>query len=118
METKKRVQRTPEQIIAETEARLERLRIRQAKSEAKTNPEVADLMEQRADLTKKIREAKKLLGEGPQSARARITKHESWISKINLESLIAEDTLKEAADKLESVDSEIAKAIHEIVASK
>ena len=88
MENSKRKQRTPEEIIAETEARLERLRVRQAKAEAQSNPAVASLMDAKADLMKEVREAKKLLGDGPQSANARIAKHEAWIEKIN-DSVIA-----------------------------
>ena len=37
----KRTQRTPSEIIAETEAKLQRLRIKEAKKSAQTNPEGA-----------------------------------------------------------------------------
>jgi len=115
MENTKRTQRTPAEIIAETEARLERLRLRQAKAEAQTNPAVASLMDTKADLAKEVREAKKLLGDGPQSANARIEKHEAWISKIEAERFAAEDVLVEAESSLESVNAEIAEAIQGIV---
>jgi capsule polysaccharide export protein KpsE/RkpR len=115
MENNKRTQRTPAEIIAETEARLERLRLRQAKAEAQTNPAVASLMGTKADLAKEVREAKKLLGDGPQSANARIEKHEAWIAKINAEVSAAEDVLTEAEASLESVNAEIAEAIQGIV---
>jgi len=118
MENNKRTQRTPAEIIAETEARLERLRLRQAKAEAQTNPAVASLMGTKADLAKEVREAKKLLGDGPQSANARIEKHEAWIAKINAEVSAAEDVLTEAEASLESVNAEIAEAIQGIVSSK
>jgi len=117
MENNKRQQRTPQEIIAETEARLERLRLRQAKAEAQTNPEVAFLMEAKSDLAKEIREAKKLLGDGPQSAVARIAKHEAWIYKIQDERSAAESVLAEAESSLESVNAEIAEAIQGIVNS-
>ena len=118
MSENKRTQRTPSEIIAETEARLERLRLRQAKAEAQSNPAVASLMDTKADLTKDLREAKKLLGDGPQSANARIAKHEAWISKINDEVLAAESVLAEAEKSLDSVNAEIASAIQGIVTSK
>ena len=70
MENNKRTQRTPQEIIAETEARLERLRLRAAQSEAKSNPAVASLLDSKADIMKTIRESKKLLEDGPQSAQA------------------------------------------------
>jgi len=115
MENTKRTQRTPAEIIAETEARLERLRLRQAKAEAQNNPAVASLMDAKANLTKEVREAKKLLGDGPQSANARIEKHEAWIEKINAEVFAAQDVLVEAEASLESVNAEIAEAIQGIV---
>jgi len=118
MSENKRTQRTPSEIIAETEARLERLRLRQAKAEAQDNPAVASLMDTKADLAKEMREAKKLLGDGPQSANARIAKHELWIDRINDEVVAAESVLVEAEASLESVNAEIAEAIKGIVSSK
>jgi len=118
MENNKRTQRTPAEIIAETEARLERLRLRQAKAEAQTNPAVASLMETKAALAKEVREAKKLLGDGPQSAKTRIAKHETWIGRIQDEVFAAESVLVEAEASLESVNAEIAEAIQGIVSSK
>ena len=118
MSENKRTQRTPEEIIAETEARLERLRLRQAKAEAQDNPAVASLMDAKAALAKEVREAKKLLGDGPQSANARIEKHEVWIEKINAEVFAAQDVLVEAESSLESVNAQIAEAIQGIVSSK
>ena len=118
MSENKRTQRTPEEIIAETEARLERLRLRQAKAEAQDNPAVASLMDAKAALAKEVREAKKLLGDGPQSANARIEKHEAWIEKINAEVFAAQDVLVEAEASLESVNAEIAEAIQGLVSSK
>ena len=118
MSENKRTQRTPSEIIAETEARLERLRLRQASAEAQNNPAVASLMDTKAALAKDVREAKKLLGDGPQSANARIEKHEVWIEKINAEVFAAQDVLAEAEASLESVNAEIAEAIQGIVSSK
>mgnify|MGYP003633296134 FL=1 len=115
MENNKRKQRTPEEIIAETEARLERLRVRQAKAEAKSNPAVASLMDAKADLMKEVREAKKLLGDGPQSANARIAKHEAWIERINDEVLEAESDLFSAESKLQEINAKIAEAIAGLV---
>jgi len=118
MENNKRKQRTPEEIIAETEARLERLRVRQAKAEAKSNPAVASLMDAKAALAKEVREAKKLLGDGPQSANARIEKHEAWISKINDQVIEAESDLFSAEARLVEIDTKIAEAISGLVSSK
>ena len=103
----KRQQRTPQEIIAETEARLERLRLRAAKAEAKTNPAIMSLMDTKADLMKTIREAKKLLG-----------KHEKWIEKINDEVLLAESDLFSAEAKLMQINADIAEAVEVYASSK
>ena len=118
MENNKRTQRTPQEIIAETEARLERLRLRAAKAEAKSNPAVASLLDSKADIMKTIRESKKLLGDGPQSAQARILKHEVWIERIQDEVLLAETDLFTAESKLVSLNAEIATAIEVFAVSK
>ena len=107
----KRNQRTPAEIIAETEARLERLRLRQAQKAAKTNPALSPLMEEKAALAKEIREAKKLLGSGPQSAEQRIEKHNIWIAKIQEETAEAEATLSSANQRMHEINSEISRQV-------
>ena len=103
----KRTQRTPSEIIAETEAKLERLRIKQAKKDASSNPDVAVMLENKAEIQKQIREAKKILGNGPQSGQARIAKHERWIRKIQNEVCDAEDTLSTGEQRLSEIDARI-----------
>ena len=100
----KRTQRSPEQIIAETEARLERLRLRQAKSEAKSDPAVQKLIAQKEEAQKDLREIKKLLGSGPQSSAARIANHEAWIDKILGERAVAEAQLAYADERALAAD--------------
>jgi len=107
----KRKQRTPQELIAEQTAKLERMQLRQAQVQAKSNPALSPLMDEKADLTKQIREAKKLLGTGPQSALSRIEKHEAWISKIQVEADDAEHILASAESRLADLDSEITQAI-------
>ena len=111
----KRKQRTPQELIAEQEAKLERMRLRGAQATAKSNPALSPLMDEKADITKDIREAKKLLGDGPQSAQVRIAKHDAWIVKIQDEADAAEVTLESAESRLASLNSEIAEAIKEVV---
>ena len=103
----KRKQRSPQELIAEQQAKLERMQLRQAQADAKSNPALSPLMAEKAELTKEIREAKKLLGDGPQSANARIAKHESWIGRIQDEVFAAESVLTEAEASLESLNAEI-----------
>ena len=113
----KRKQRTPQELIAEQQAKLERMQLRQAQASAKSNPALSPLMDEKADLTKEIREAKKLLGDGPQSAVARIEKHEVWISKIQTEANDAEVTLASAESRLAALNTEIAQAIKTVLAT-
>jgi len=111
MSETKRQQRTPEEIIAETEAKLAKLRVKQAKQQAQDIPEVASLLDQKADVQKDLREAKKILGDGPQSAAERIAKHEAWISRIKDQQFEAEDTLSSAEQRLVELDIQIEQVI-------
>ena len=113
----KRKQRTPQELIAEQQAKLERMQLRQAQVSAKSNPALSPLMDEKADLTKQIREAKKLLGDGPQSAVARIEKHEVWIGKIQTEANDAEIILASAESRLADLNSEITQAIQTVLSS-
>tara|TARA_R110000824_G_scaffold317775_1_gene504936 strand:- start:73 stop:450 length:378 start_codon:yes stop_codon:yes gene_type:complete len=111
MKDNKRTQRTPQEIIADTEARLERLLTREAKQTAKTNPEVAALYAERDAIQKDIREAKKILGDSPQSGTARIAKHQVWIDRINAEMVGAFDALDASEAALTVIDSSIGDAV-------
>jgi len=111
----KRKQRSPQELIAEQQAKLERMQLRQAQATAKSNPALSPLMDEKADLTKEIREAKKLLGDGPQSAVARIAKHEVWIGKIQIEANDAETVLASAESRLAQLNSEITQAIQAVL---
>jgi len=107
MKDNERTQRTPQEIIAEVEARLERLHTRAATKEAKSNPEVAALYDQRDAIQKDIRDAKKILGNGPQSGVARIAKHDVWIDRINAEMDLAVTALDSSEAALAEIDSSI-----------
>lgn len=109
-----RKQRTPEEIIAETEQRLSALRMKQAQKEAASNPALVPLFEQLDLLKKDIREAKKGLGTGPQSFRARRLKHDRWIDKINLAEFEAESTLSSAEQRKVEIEKEIAEALESL----
>ena len=111
----KRTQRTPQEIIAETEAKLARLQVRAAKQEAKTNPAVADLQERLDTINKDIREAQKGLGTGPQSFDARVEKHQVWIEKIEAQRTEAEELLESSEAEKDSVMAEIQSVISALV---
>ena len=111
----KRKQRTPQEIIAETEAKLVRLQVKAAKQEAKTNPAVADLYEQLDTINKDIREAQKGLGTGPQSFDARIEKHQVWVEKIEGQRSDAEELLGLAEAQKQAIMNEIQTVISGLV---
>jgi len=109
----KRNIRTPEQIILDTEAKLEKLRARQIKQQATNDPDLLPLLAEKEATQKDIREAKKILGTGPQSAYARIAKHEAWIRKIEIQREEAHDTLGVADQRLGEIDRQIQAMIQE-----
>ena len=110
-----RKQRTPAEIIAETEAKLSRLRVKQAKQEAMSNPALAPLLVELEDLRKDIREARKGLGDGPQSFNTSIQKHEAWIDKIEAKRADAEEVLAQAEDRKFTIETEIASVVDGLV---
>jgi chromosome segregation ATPase len=115
MENNKRTRRSASEIIAETEARLSRLRMREAKERAQTDPQIASLLDQKEDLVKSLREAKKVLGTGPQSAQARLEKHQLWIEKIEAAKEDAEDLLSSVQPQIDDIDQQIASAIDNFI---
>ena len=110
-----RKQRTPAEIIAETEAKLAKLRVKQAKQGAMSDPALAPLVAELAAMRKSINEAKKGLGDGPQSFNARVMKHEAWIEKIEIERTWAQDTLGEAESRKSEIESEITRVVNGLV---
>jgi methyl coenzyme M reductase subunit C-like uncharacterized protein (methanogenesis marker protein 7) len=117
-ETNKRPQRTPAEIIAETEAKLERLRTKEAKQAAQSHPALASLIVEKTDVQKEIREAKKILGNGPQSADARMAKHYAWLDKIEGQKQDAFAILREAESRLADLDDQISVKIATLVQPK
>ena len=111
MKETQRNQRTPQEIIAETEARLDRLLLRQAKAQSKSDPEVVALYELRETLLKSQREATKILGTTPQGGEARIAKHNAWVDKIEAEMMEATETLRVIQRDIAEVDAQISARI-------
>jgi len=107
--------KTPAEMIAETEAKLGRLRVKQAKKDASSNPAVAALLVELEDLRKDIREAQKGLGDGPQSFNASIVKHQVWIDKIEEKRALAETILDGATQRKAFIEAEIASVINGLV---
>ena len=79
-------------MIAETEAKLSRLRVKQAKKDASSNPAVAPLL-----------------------AELDIVKHQVWISKIEEKRALAEEILEGALGRKDFIEAEIAIVINGLV---
>ena len=89
----KRNRRTPEEIIAATEAKLDAMRHKQAVKDAKDHPIASLITEQIATVEKQEREAKKGFGDGPQSFTSRRRSHFLWIDEINAAERVAQALL-------------------------
>ena len=75
-------------------------------------------MEERDEVQKDLREAKKLLGSGPQSAEARIAKHEAWSMRITEQVDEAEDALSSTEQRLSEIDKRISDEVASLMSSK
>ena len=95
----KRTRRTPDQLIAETEARLAKLQAKQAESEAKSNPLLAPLLAEIKEVEKAELMARKGFSKGPQNFEARIDKAEARIVSITEQAQDAEQVIATAKDR-------------------
>jgi len=81
-------------MIAETQARLERLQAKQDHKMALSDKRLLPLTNTLSAAKGQIIKAQKGLGIGPQSFGARIEKHQLWIDQIEAERAIAEGNLE------------------------
>ena len=112
-ETRKR--KTPDQLIAETEARLAKLQAKQAETEAKSNPLLTPLLQEIKEVEKVELMARKGFSKGPQNFDTRIAKAEARIASIedakaNAEKVIAASKARKATLRaaLSTLTSDIA----------
>ena len=92
----KRIRRTPDQLIAETEARLAKLQARQATQEAKSNPLLAPVLDAIKDQEKVEMAARKGFSKGPANFDERIAKAQARIITIQSQMANAESEIEEA----------------------
>jgi len=95
METK-RTRRTPDQLIAETEARLAKLQARQATQEAKSNPLLAPVLDAIKDQEKVEMAARKGFSKGPANFDERIAKAQARILTVQGQMANAEGEIEDA----------------------
>jgi DNA repair exonuclease SbcCD ATPase subunit len=106
----KKQQRTPEELIAETQARLDRLQTKQAAKAALNSPTLNPLIGLLGSIQKDITKAKKGLGDGPQSFAFRIEKHQLWIDQIEAEKELADAILFNAEEVKKTLEGNIQEA--------
>jgi len=110
-----RTQRSSQELIQAATDQLQKRILRAAKKDALQDPAFAGTVEAMDALKVEIREAKKILGDGPQSASKRIAKHQVWIDKISLELIAAGDTLKESEAELATLETSLMVAVQEAI---
>ena len=99
MNETKRTRRTPEQLIADAQSRLDKLQAKAAQSEAASNPLLAPLLDEIKDVEKAELMARKGFSKGPQNFDERIAKAQSRIHKIEDQKFEAEMLIAAAQDR-------------------
>ena len=101
MNDTKRTRRTPEQLIADAQARLDKLQAKAAETEAASNPLLTPLLTEIKEVEKVELMARKGFSKGPQNFDERIAKAEARIesildAKANAESVIERSKARKA----------------------
>ena len=99
MEKTTRTRRTPEQLIADAQSRLDKLHAKAAESEAASNPLLAPLLTEIKEVEKAELMARKGFSKGPQNFEARIAKAEARILMIHGQMEDAEQVIATAKDR-------------------
>ena len=99
MEKTTRTRRTPEQLIADAQSRLDKLQAKAAESEAANNPLLAPLLTEIKEVEKAELMARKGFSKGPQNFEARIVKAEARIESITEQMADAEEVIATAKAK-------------------
>jgi hypothetical protein len=94
-----RTRRTPQQMIEEQQARLDKLKEKAALDTAKQSPELVQIVEAIQQETKAIQEAQRGLGSGPQSFDARIKKHDAWTYELEAAKSLSSVVLSSSTER-------------------
>jgi chromosome segregation ATPase len=99
MNDSKRTRRTPEQLIADAQSRLDKLQAKAAESEAATNPLLAPLLAEIKEVEKVELMARKGFSKGPQNFEARIAKAQARIEKVQGQMVNANGVIETAKER-------------------
>ena len=102
MNDTKRTRRTPEQLIADAQSRLDKLQAKAAESEAASNPLLAPLLKEIKEVEKAELMARKGFSKGPQNFDERIAKAQARIDKITAQKASAHEVIE--ASKLRKAE--------------
>ena len=108
MENNKRTRRTPEQLIADAQSRLDKLQAKVAETEAAANPLLAPLLAEIKEVEKVELMARKGFSKGPQNFDARIQKAEARIVKIQGQKFEAEAIIAGAKARKDELRASLA----------
>ena len=103
----KRNRRTPEEIIAATTAKIKAMQKKLDMKEARDHPAAIVILDALAIVEKDEREAKKGLGNGPQSFDNRIQAHQLWIDEIMGLEELAKVTIANSMRKKKFLNSQL-----------
>ena len=108
MENTKRTRRTPEQLIADAQSRLDKLQAKVAETEAAANPLLAPLLAEIKEVEKVELMARKGFSKGPQNFDERIQKAEARIVKIQGQKFEAEAIIAGAKARKDELRASLA----------
>jgi len=108
MNDTKRTRRTPEQLIADAQSRLDKLQAKAAESEAASNPLLAPLLAEIKEVEKAELMARKGFSKGPQNFEARIEKAQARILTIQGQMDEAEEVIATAKERKAELRSSLA----------
>jgi chromosome segregation ATPase len=103
-----RTRRTPEQLIADAQSRLDKLQAKQAETEAASNPLLAPLLAEIKEVEKAELMARKGFSKGPQNFEARIEKAQARIEKVQGQMDEAEEVIATAKERKAELRSTLA----------
>ena len=103
-----RTRRTPEQLIADAQSRLDKLQAKQAETEAASNPLLAPLLAEIKEVEKAELMARKGFSKGPQNFEARIEKAQARILTIQGQMDEAEEVIATAKERKAELRSSLA----------
>ena len=102
-----RTRRTPSQILAEAEAKAAAARVKVARAAAKDSPQAKDIMDELTAVRKTMTADSKLLGDGPQSAAARIALKRQRILEIEAAAEQAQLRAEDLSDRKAALEASL-----------